>query len=85
MEKFLNVYLFVACIVLPCFVAVLFLAKATEEHNYKKEIQQIKEDVRQLTNDIDEYGDIDTYTDSDHFERLYMWSHGMKKTSNYNK
>lgn len=85
MEKFLNVYLFVACIVLPCFVAVLFLAKAAEEHNYKKEIQQIKEDVRQLTNDIDEYGDIDTYTGSDHFERLYMWAHNLKQTKNYDE
>lgn len=29
-------------------------------------------------NDIDEYGDIDTYTGSDHFERLYNWSHNLK-------
>lgn len=41
--------------------------------------QQIKEDVRQLMNDIDEYGDIDTYTGSDHFERLYEWSHNIKR------
>ena len=33
--------------------------------------EQIKEDVRLLMNDIDQYGDIDTYTGSDHFERLY--------------
>lgn len=39
---------------------------------------QIKEDVRLLMNDIDEYGDIDTYTGSDHFERLYNWSHNLK-------
>ena len=40
--------------------------------------QQIKEDVRLLMNDIDNYGDIDTYTGSDHFERLYKWSHNIK-------
>lgn len=40
---------------------------------------QIKEDVRLLMNDIEEYGDIDTYTGSDHFERLYEWSHNLKK------
>lgn len=39
---------------------------------------QIKEDVRLLMNDIEEYGDIDTYTGSDHFERLYEWSHNLK-------
>lgn len=37
----------------------------------EKERQQLKQDVRQLCNDIDDYGDIDTYTGSDHFERLY--------------
>lgn len=41
----------------------------------ESEIKRIKEDVRQLTNDIDNYGDIDTYTGSDHFERLYEYSH----------
>lgn len=40
---------------------------------------QIKEDVRLLMNDIDEYGDIDTYTGSDHFERLYEWSHNINR------
>lgn len=40
---------------------------------------QIKEDVRLLMNDIEEYGDIDTYTGSDHFERLYEWSHNIKR------
>lgn len=44
----------------------------------EKERQQLKEDVRQLCNDIDDYGDIDTYTGSDHFERLYKWSHNIK-------
>lgn len=43
----------------------------------EKERQQLKEDVRQLCNDIDDYGDIDTYTGSDHFERLYKWSHNI--------
>lgn len=44
----------------------------------EKERQQLKEDVRQLCNDIDDYGDIDTYTGSDHFERLYKWSRNIK-------
>lgn len=44
----------------------------------EKELQQLKQDVRQLCNDIDDYGDIDTYTGSDHFERLYKWSHNIK-------
>jgi hypothetical protein len=44
----------------------------------EKERQQLKQDVRQLCNDIDDYGDIDTYTGSDHFERLYKWSHNIK-------
>ena len=43
----------------------------------EKERQQLKQDVRQLCNDIDDYGDIDTYTGSDHFERLYKWSHNI--------
>lgn len=43
---------------------------------------QIKEDVRLLMNDIEEYGDIDTYTGSDHFERLYNWSHNLKTKNN---
>lgn len=41
----------------------------------ENEIKRVKEDVRQLTNDIDTYGDIDTYTGSGHFERLYEYSH----------
>lgn len=44
----------------------------------EKERQQLKQDVRQLCNDIDDYGDIDTYKGSDHFERLYKWSHNIK-------
>lgn len=44
----------------------------------EKERQQLKQDVRQLCNDIDDYGDVDTYTGSDHFERLYKWSHNIK-------
>lgn len=44
-----------------------------------RENNQIKEDVTLLINDIEEYGDVDTYTGSDHFENLYMWSHDMKK------
>lgn len=47
------------------------------EAQYDREL--MKEDVRRLTNDIDEYGDIDTYTGSDHFERLYEWSHNIKR------
>lgn len=46
--------------------------------------QQIKEDVRQLMNDIDQYGDIDTYTGSDHFERLYNWSHNINDNDRKN-
>lgn len=46
--------------------------------------QQIKEDVRQLMNDIDQYGDIDTYTGSDHFERLYNWSHNINNNDRKN-
>lgn len=44
-----------------------------------RENKQIKEDVTLLINDIEEHGDVDTYTGSDHFENLYMWSHDMKK------
>lgn len=35
-----------------------------------RESKQIKEDVALLIYDIEEYGDVDTYTGSDHFERL---------------
>lgn len=63
---------------------LLFLSAALSAITIKyltdieKERQQLKQDVRQLCNDIDDYGDIDTYTGSDHFERLYKWSHNIK-------
>lgn len=63
---------------------LLFLSEAFSAITIKyltdieKERQQLKQDVRQLCNDIDDYGDIDTYTGSDHFERLYKWSHNIK-------
>lgn len=65
-------------------VAALLASTALAAVSTKKAVDaeydraQIKEDVRQLMNDIDQYGDIDTYTGSDHFERLYNWSHNLK-------
>lgn len=65
-------------------VAALLASTALAAVSTKKAVDaeydraQIKEDVRLLMNDIDEYGDIDTYTGSDHFERLYNWSHNLK-------
>ena len=52
MKKFLDVYLFAICIGLPLVVALLLLTRATINYNERKELQQVKEDVRQLTNDI---------------------------------
>lgn len=78
MKKYLDVYLFAICVGVPFVIAILMLTRATINYNERKELQQVKEDVRQLTNDIDEYGDIDTYTGSDHFERLYNWAHNIK-------
>ena len=59
--------------------AALAVVQAHQLAEAQYDNQQIKEDVRQLMNDIDEYGDIDTYTGSDHFERLYEWSHNIKR------
>lgn len=65
-------------------VAALLASTALAAVSTKKAVDaeydraQIKEDVRLLMNDIKEYGDIDTYTGSDHFERLYNWSHNLK-------
>lgn len=65
-------------------VAALLASTALAAVSTKKAVDaeydraQIKENVRLLMNDIDEYGDIDTYTGSDHFERLYNWSHNLK-------
>ena len=66
-------------------VAALLASTALAAVSTKKAVDaeydraQIKEDVRLLMNDIDEYGDIDTYTGSDNFERLYEWSHNIKR------
>lgn len=66
-------------------VAALLASTALAALSTKKAVDaeydraQIKEDVRLLMNDIDEYGDIDTYTGSDNFERLYEWSHNIKR------
>lgn len=65
--------------------AVLFTSCANhnaEGYNAKAvwpdaELEQLKEDVRKLTNDIDNAGDIDKYGGSDHFERLYDYSHNL--------
>lgn len=59
--------------------AALAVVQAQQLAEAQYDREQIKEDVRRLTNDIDEYGDIDTYTGSDHFERLYEWSHNIKR------
>lgn len=67
--------LLVLALIASTSLAIVTTKKATDEE-YDK--QQIKEDVRQLMNDIDQYGDIDKYTGSDHFERLYEWSHNLK-------
>ncbi|WP_337385877.1 hypothetical protein [Prevotella sp.] len=58
--------------------AALAVVQAHQLTEAQYDREQIKEDVRLLMNDIDEYGDIDTYTGSDHFERLYEWSHNLK-------
>ena len=65
-------------------VAALLASTALAAVSTKKAVDaeydraQIKEDLRLLMIDIEEYGDIDTYTGSDHFERLYEWSHNLK-------
>lgn len=59
--------------------AALAVVQAQQLAEAQYDREQIKEDVRLLMNDIDEYGDIDTYTGSDHFERLYEWSHNIKR------
>nr|DAI38092.1 MAG TPA: Staphylococcal complement inhibitor SCIN [Caudoviricetes sp.] len=71
--------LLVAALIASTALAAVATKKATDT---EYDNQQIKEDVRQLINDIDEYGDIDTYTGSDHFERLYNWSHNLKTKNN---
>lgn len=68
-------------LLLAGFIASTILAAVASKKATDAEYDrtQIKEDVRLLMNDIEEYGDIDTYTGSDHFERLYEWSHNLKK------
>lgn len=68
--------LLLAAFVASTALAIVTTKKATEA-DYDR--AQIKEDVRLLMNDIEEYGDIDTYTGSDHFERLYEWSHNIER------
>ena len=67
--------LLVAALLASTALAAVSTKKATDAEYDRA---QIKEDVRLLMNDIDGYGDIDTYTGSDHFERLYNWSHNLK-------
>lgn len=67
--------LLISALIASTALAIVTTKKATDAE-YDRE--QIKEDVRLLMNDIDEYVDIDTYTGSDHFERLYNWSHNLK-------
>lgn len=67
--------LLVAALIASTALAAVTTKKATDAEYDRA---QIKEDVRLLMNDIEEYGDIDTYTGSDHFERLYEWSHNIK-------
>lgn len=71
--------LLVAALLASTALAIVTTKKATDAEYDRA---QIKEDVRLLMNDIDEYGDIDTYTGSDHFERLYNWSHNLKTKNN---
>lgn len=68
--------LLVAALIASTTLAIVTTKKATDTEYDRA---QIKEDVRLLMNDIDEYGDIDTYTGSDHFERLYEWSHNIER------
>lgn len=70
MKKIQFLFLAACCILAGCATNRTSKAEA--------ELQQARKDVRQLLNDIDNYGDIDTYTGSDHFERLYKWSHNIK-------
>lgn len=70
----MNKVLFILLFLSAAFSAITIIYLTDIE----KERQQLKQDVRQLCNDIDDYGDIDTYTGSDHFERLYKWSHNIK-------
>ncbi len=68
--------LLLAALIASTTLAIVTTKKATDAEYDRA---QIKEDVRLLMNDIDEYGDIDTYTGSDHFERLYEWSHNIER------
>lgn len=68
--------LLVAALIASTALAAVTTKKATDAEYDRA---QIKEDVRLLMNDIDEYGDIYTYTGSDHFERLYEWSHDIER------
>lgn len=68
--------LLLAALIASTTLAIVTTNKATDAEYDRA---QIKEDVRLLMNDIDEYGDIDTYTGSDHFERLYEWSHNIER------
>lgn len=68
--------LLVAALIASTALAIVTTKKATDAEYDRA---QIKEDVRLLMNDIEEYGDIDTYTGSDHFERLYEWSHDIER------
>ena len=68
--------LLVAALIASTTLAIVTTKKATDAEYDRA---QIKEDVRLLMNDIDEYGDIDTYTGSDHFELLYELSHNIER------
>ena len=59
-------------------VTIYAFSAAVRLHETETDREQIRQDVRQLCNDIDEYGDIDTFSGSDHFEHLYKWSHNIK-------
>ena len=63
MKKFI-----ITSIVVLAAMVVGALAQGIADNNEK---QRLKADVRLLLDDIERYGDIDTYTGSDHFERLY--------------
>ena len=66
---------FIATLVALIITGIYAATASVKLHQAETDREQIKQDVRQLCNDIDNYGDIDTFSGSDHFEHLYKWSH----------
>lgn len=69
---------FIAALVALVITGIYAVYASYNLHEVKADRDQIRQDVRQLCNDIDNYGDIDTFSGSDHLEHLYKWSHNIK-------